>query len=346
MTIRREKIKFFEGIISDFFRKTGREELPWRKPFDGAQGKGKITAYEVWVSEIMLQQTQVVRVIAFYKNFLQRFPTVQVLAQATWEEFLPYYQGLGYYARGRNMLRTAQVVMTEFGGEFPREKKLLETLPGVGPYTASAVMSFAYGENHLAWDTNLKRVIGRFFLGGKHLVSDEAFWEERLLMDKRDMNAALMDFGSALCSARPKCQACSLRSRCQYYKEKGAREQLTINKKQKEAGINWKEARVIVFLHENHRKYFSSDAKAFQPFALPSGYTTRADIKEYFLKKYRLTLAVRPPHKKLVIAGQATLWVNAQILLGEPRFALFSKNEAKEYNRGGIKKLKDPDYAT
>ncbi len=329
MSIRKEKIRFFEKQLADFFHKAGRVELPWRKK--------NMTAYEVWVSEIMLQQTQVVRVIEYYNRFLKRFPTVDMLASASWEEFLSYYQGLGYYARGRNMLKAAQVIVADYDGVFPRDTKLLQTLPGVGPYTAAAIMSFAYGENHLAWDTNLKRVIGRFFFGGKHLVTDEEFWEDKFFLQKREMNAALMDFGSALCVARPKCQACMLRSRCVYFKEKGAQE-LQIKKKQKKVSEehDWAHARVRVFLHENHEKYFSSSTQTFRPFALPSGYTTRADIKEYFLKTYGLTLAVRPPHKKVVIAGQATLLVNAQILLGEPIFTQFSKNDAKEYTRNSF----------
>lgn len=332
MSIRKEKIQFFEKRLADFFRKAGRGELPWRKPFDGAQGKGKITAYEVWVSEIMLQQTQVVRVIEYYKKFLKRFPRVEDLAKASWEEFLPYYQGLGYYARGRNMLKTAQAVVREHAGKFPRDKKLLEALPGVGPYTASAIMSFAYDENHLAWDTNLKRVIGRFFFGGKHLVTDEEFWEEKFTTPKKEMNAALMDFGSALCIARPKCEACPLKIRCIYYKEQGKRE--AMDKKQEvKSRTDWREARVVLFLHEGHQKYFSSDTERFQPFVLSAGYNTRAGIKKYFLEKYGLTLSVRPPHKRLVLSGKPTLFVNAQILLGAPVFSVFSKSAVEEYNK-------------
>ncbi len=321
--IQREKIQFFEQRLADFFRKAGRVELPWRKR--------KITAYEVWVSEIMLQQTQVVRVIEYYKNFLKRFPTVESLAKASWEEFLPYYQGLGYYARGRNMLLTAQMVAKEYGGIFPRDKKLLQVLPGIGPYTAAAIMSFAYGENHLAWDTNLKRVIGRFFFGGKQLVTEEVFWEEKFSLSKREMNAALMDFGSALCVARPKCEACFLRSRCVYYKEGGKRETKTISDNSP-SNIKNPPVQVIVFLHEGHRKYFSSEKKKYAPFLLPKGYITRAAIKDYFAKTYQLILAVRPPHGKVFIRKQSTLLVNAQILLGEPGFTIFSKTAVKEYN--------------
>lgn len=323
MSIRKEKIAFFEQRLADFFHKAGRVELPWRRK--------RITAYEVWVSEIMLQQTQVVRVIEYYKNFLKRFPTVESLAQASWEEFLPYYQGLGYYARGRNMLLTAQMVTKEYGGIFPRDKKLLQALPGIGPYTAAAIMSFAYGENHLAWDTNLKRVIGRFFFGGKQLVTNEVFWEERFSLPKREMNAALMDFGSALCVARPKCEACLLRSRCVYYKEGGKKEVRTISNQQSTINSG-APVQAMVFLHEGHRKYFSSEKKKYAPFLLPKGYITRAAIKDYFAKTYQLTLAVRPPHQKVLRGKEPTLLVNAQILLGEPKFAVFSKTAVKEYN--------------
>ena len=335
MGIDKRKIQFFEKHLADFFYKAGRVELPWRKPFDDAQGKGKITAYEVWVSEIMLQQTQVVRVIVYYKNFLKRFPTVADLAKASWEEFLPYYQGLGYYARGRNMLKTAQVIVSEYRGRFPQDKALLEKLPGVGPYTAAAIMSFAYGENHLAWDTNLKRVIGRFFLGGKHLVTDEGFWETKFTLPKKDMNAALMDFGSALCVARPKCEACFLKNRCVYYKEGGKREVKTVSSQQLSMSKKLP-VQVVVFLHEGHRKYFSSEKKKYAPFLLPEGCVTRAAIKDYFAQTYQLTLSVRPPHRKVLIGKKLTLLVNAQILLGDPQFSVFSKTAVKEYTEGSF----------
>jgi len=373
MSIRKESITFFEKVLLDFYQKAGREHLPWRPRKilqAGSRGReSKISAYEVWVSEVMLQQTQVSRVIEYYGRFLKRFPTVQKLARATWEEFLPYYEGLGYYARGRNMLKTAQTVVRKYDGQFPRDKILLETLPGIGPYTAAAILSFAYGGNHLAWDTNLKRVIGRFFLGGKQNV-DENFWEGKFHTPKKELNAALMDFGSALCVSRPKCEACALRRRCVYYREKGRQEtasnqQSTKNNKQqgknkkpsgakalagkqesriKKKKINWGEARVVLFLHENHRKYFSSSKKQFRPFVLPSGYNTRSGIKKYFQDKYQLTLSVRPPHKKVVVKGKPTLLVNAQILLGEPSFWVFSKKSRMKYNgklgrfpSGGVK---------
>lgn len=330
-----ESMKFFEKRLMDFFRKAGREHLPWRKK--------KVTAYEVWVSEIMLQQTQVSRVIGYYTRFLKRFPDVGSLARADWETFLPYYQGLGYYARGRNMLTAARIIVERYHGIFPRDKKLLQTLPGVGPYTAAAILSFAYGDNHLAWDTNLKRLIGRFFFGGKHLIDDEALWENTFQSPKKVLNAALMDFGSAVCVARPKCGICPLQTRCVYYREEGVKElRIPVRpvggkkkesrmKSKKEKSIDWREAQAYIFLHENHKIYYSSNTKKFQPFILPSGYNTRTGIKKYFQEKYVLLLSVRPPHRKMLVQGEPVLLINAQILSGKPTFATFFKTERKRY---------------
>jgi A/G-specific adenine glycosylase len=358
----------------DFYHKAGREHLPWRR--------AGITAYEVWVSEVMLQQTQVSRVIEYYTKFLTRFPTVAHLAKASWEAFLPYYAGLGYYRRGRNMLLTAQKVMDEFDGEFPRDKKLLLTLPGVGDYTASAILSFAYGDNHLAWDTNLKRVIGRFFYGdkdGDKILRQIRDGDETVFhVHAKELNAALMDFGSAICLGRPKCKVCPLSKQCVYFIQEGMRERKTtinshsersegsrendarrgfatpssgLQSKHKVQVTNlnlrddnasaqdnetrktdWKNAQVYLWLHENHKLYYSSHPKQFEVFVLSKAYNSRSGIKAYFKDNYGLDLAVRPPHAKRVIAGKPTLYMNAQILLGDPAFVTFSKEEVKAYN--------------
>jgi A/G-specific adenine glycosylase len=284
----------------------------------------------------MLQQTQVSRVIDYYTKFLQRFPTVQDVAKASWEEFLPYYTGLGYYRRGRNMLLTTQKVVSEFGGEFPRDKKLLLSLPGVGDYTASAILSFAYGENYVAWDTNLKRVIGRFFLGSKNLLCEDITFS----IHAKVLNAALMDFGSAIClGGRPKCDVCPLASKCMYFKEKGVREMQIQGSSYKlepaqpaHEKINWKNARAWIWLHKDHTLYYSAHKSRFAVFSLEAKYTSRASMKAYFKEQYGLDLAIRPPHKKVIIQGIPTLFINAQILLGEPQFATFSKEAVKRYN--------------
>ena len=319
-----QKSAYFEKSILDFYHKAGRENLPWRKE--------DITAYEVWVSETMLQQTQVSRVIDYYTQFLQRFPTVDVLARASWEEFLPYYAGLGYYRRGRNMLIAAHKIVSDFGGEFPRDKKRLMTLPGVGDYTASAIVSFAYDENHLAWDTNLKRVIGRFFYGSKQATIryDAILFESRAKI----INAALMDFGSAICAGRPKCKICPLSNHCVYFSQNGTQEVALKKQSTSDASakLRWKDAQAYVWLHKDHALYYSAHPHQWDVFVLPKEYNSRAGIKAYFKEKYDLDLAVRPPHQKVSLGGVPTLFVNAQILLGEPLFATFSKDVVKTYN--------------
>ncbi len=324
--VHKDKIIRFRRRLLDFFRKSGRETLPWRR--------AGIGAYEVWVSEVMLQQTQVSRVIPYYERFLKRFPTVEALARASWEEFLPYYAGLGYYARGRNMLRTARTVVERHGGRFPRTVAELEALPGIGPYTARAIASFAYAAPVLAWDTNLRRVIGRFFFGGKQRVGErEAAYFESALGDRsREFNAALMDFGSALCVARPKCSACSLRHACRYFREQGKQEARAKSEKSKAEAVA--PSRAIVILHEGHRQYFSSDKRRYRPFVLPRGVVTRAAIKEHFETTYGLALAVRPAHGRQTYRGEQAALVHAQILLGQPAFRIFPKSEVVEYTRG------------
>jgi hypothetical protein len=229
------------------------------------------------------------------------------------------------------MLLAAQKIAGEYDGVFPRDKKELESIPGIGPYTASAIMSFAYNDEHLAWDTNLQRVIGRFFYGSKKSLIDTEEFEKTFTTKRKSLNASLMDFGSSLCVSRPKCGACPLASRCVYYKEKGQKEQIV--KKTKDIFGESEAEQVMVILHENHRKYFSEGRGVYKPFLLPTGYVTRQAIKNWFMTKYELTLSVRPPHQKSLTNNKKTLWVHAQILQGSPSFIMFPKKAVKEYTR-------------
>lgn len=336
MNIQKDKVAFFERTLADFFGKAGRERLPWREPRAMAlRGEKGIGAYEVWVSEIMLQQTQVSRVIGYYEKFLARFLTVESLAAASWETFLPYYQGLGYYARGRNMLLAAKMVVSEYGGIFPKEVNELDRLPGVGPYTAAAIASFAYGKNTIAWDTNLRRVVGRFFFGMKRADIPTEDYAKAFRMKAKTLNAAMMDFGSAICTARPKCGVCPLAEHCVYFSEDGKKEIRMKNKEsssKKSEAIDWKEAQAFVFLHKDHRVYYSPFKTKFAPFIIPPSHNTRAGIKDWFRDRYRLELAVRPPHRKVVVNGKPTLFVNAQILLGVPIFLVCSPAEKRRFD--------------
>ena len=312
-------LEFLSKKILTYFRASKRD-LPWRQ-----EG---LSAYAVWVSEIMLQQTQVSRVIPYFEKFMKRFPNVESLAKATWEEFLPYYAGLGYYRRGRNMLACAKIVASKYDGEFPRDVRELEKLPGVGKYTARAILSFGYSENALAFDTNMQRVFGRYLKGSKFAEVDPEEISKGVTKNKRALNAAIMDFGNDICTTKPKCEICPLRSRCLYPKTSGQLEK--ISKKEKVVFPS-KKAQVFLWLHRDHKEYYSQNPDDFEVFVLPSSCNSREAIKKYFEEKYELNLAVRPPHKKTFVEGVPTMFVNAQILLGDHEFGIFKKGDIEDY---------------
>jgi A/G-specific adenine glycosylase len=184
-------------------------DLPWRNTKD---------PYKIWASEIMLQQTQVSRVIDYYKNLLGHYPSVNDLAKAEWDDFLPIWRGLGFYSRGRNMLKTAKIIAEDYNGEFPQSLTELQKLPGVGPYTAAAIMSFAFDQPVAAIDTNLERVIQRVFGCTKQSIDPRA--KALFAVDQEKgaaLNHALMDLGSALCKGRKVyCERCPLQNECHF----------------------------------------------------------------------------------------------------------------------------------
>jgi A/G-specific adenine glycosylase len=198
--------------ILAWFRKN-RRPLPWRLNRD---------PYAVWVSEIMLQQTQIATVIPFYERFLRAFPTVTSLAQAPLERVLQLWSGLGYYRRARHLHAAAQQIVSEFGGRFPGEPEQARKLPGVGSYTAAAVLSIAYGVPLAALDGNVARVVARIE-AQKGSLAEPAFRkaiETRLasLLSRRspgDFNQAMMELGQTVCLPRaPRCLACPVRKGC------------------------------------------------------------------------------------------------------------------------------------
>ena len=206
----------FSQAVLNWFDEHGRHDLPWQ------QNK---TPYRVWVSEIMLQQTQVVTVIDYYQRFMQRFPDVQSLAAAEQDEVLHYWTGLGYYARARNLHKCAQTVVEEFNGEFPQTVEGLESLSGIGRSTAGAVASISMGKHASILDGNVKRVLSRFHAvegwPGNKKVADE-MWviAERYTPAKRtgEYTQAMMDLGATLCTrSKPQCQICPLQAQCETY---------------------------------------------------------------------------------------------------------------------------------
>jgi A/G-specific adenine glycosylase len=194
--------------------KHGRHDLPWQHTRD---------PYAVWLSEIMLQQTQVSTVRDYFARFMQRFPSVADLAAASEDEVLALWSGLGYYSRARNLHRAAQQVMTEHGGAFPRSAELLQTLPGIGRSTAAAVASLCFDERVAILDGNVKRVLTRYLGYGEDLAQtrhERALWAlaQDLLPESPQMatyTQAVMDLGATVCTPRqPNCAACPVRADC------------------------------------------------------------------------------------------------------------------------------------
>lgn len=194
-------------------KQAGRHELPWQ---DGCD------AYRIWLSEIMLQQTQVATVIPYYQRFLQCFPDLAALARAPLEAVLELWAGLGYYARARNLHRCAQIVDEEYGGHFPESVAVLAGLPGIGRSTAAAIAVFAFGARAAILDGNVKRVLTRCFgIDGYPGAAalERSLWElAESLLPEREIGIytqGLMDLGASLCARRrPQCAACPQRNRC------------------------------------------------------------------------------------------------------------------------------------
>jgi A/G-specific adenine glycosylase len=193
--------------------KEGRHDLPWQSDR---------TAYRVWVSEIMLQQTQVATVIPYFERFMQRFPDVRALADAPADEVLHLWTGLGYYARARNLHRAAQCVRDDHGGIFPGELEAVMALPGIGRSTAGAILAISAGARHPILDGNVKRVLARFYAvdgAPDENATLEILW--RLADDNTPANGvavytqAIMDLGATLCTrARPRCDVCPIAADC------------------------------------------------------------------------------------------------------------------------------------
>lgn len=203
----------FSQQLIEWQKQHGRHDLPWQNTQD---------PYRIWLSEIMLQQTQVSTVIPYYARFLERFPGVGELAEATEEEVLRYWSGLGYYSRARNLHRAAKKIKSDFHGRFPANFEDIQSLSGIGRSTAAAISVFAFGARQAILDGNVKRVLARCFgiegFTGNKKVED-SLWEKavELLPGKKIeiYTQSLMDLGATVCTrARPQCMHCPLQSQC------------------------------------------------------------------------------------------------------------------------------------
>ncbi len=193
MQSNKKEIQQFQKIVLDYFTTSGRTHLPWRE---------KINPYKVWVSEVMLQQTQVDRVIPFFENWMRYFPDIQRLANASQIDVLKHWKGLGYNSRALRMKKCAGEILEKHSGIFPKEKSQIEKLSGIGPYTAGAISAFAYNQSTVIIETNIRRVFIHHFFQDRENVSDQEILElvEKTLPQEnfREWYWALMDYGSYL----------------------------------------------------------------------------------------------------------------------------------------------------
>ncbi len=205
---------WFATHLLKWHHQNGRKDLPWQH---------KIDPYRVWVSEIMLQQTQVATVIDYYNRFMQRFATVGDLAAAPLDEVLHHWTGLGYYARARNLHKTANIIVAEHAGKFPDQQTTLEGLPGIGRSTAGAIRAIAMNQHATILDGNVKRVLSRFhtiagYPGAAQVTRQLWALAEAHTPAQRTGNytQAIMDLGATVCTRRaPSCEKCPVCARCQ-----------------------------------------------------------------------------------------------------------------------------------
>ncbi|ABR50401.1 A/G-specific adenine glycosylase [Alkaliphilus metalliredigens QYMF] len=202
----------FSYQLIEWFREEKRW-MPWRETKD---------PYCIWVSEIMLQQTRVETVISYYQNFMKKFPTIETLARASQEEVLKSWEGLGYYSRGRNLHRAANEIVLIHEGNVPKDKKILLKLPGIGPYTAGAILSIAYNQKEPAVDGNVLRVMSRLFniqedIMEKKVVNEVTDLVFQLMPQDNggDFTEALMELGATVCvPQKPRCRLCPVHNQC------------------------------------------------------------------------------------------------------------------------------------
>lgn len=208
--------KKFQNSVLKWFDKSGRKNLPWQKPN---------SSYRVWLSEIMLQQTQVKTVIPYFQKFIKKFPSLKSLAQANIDDVLNLWAGLGYYARARNLYKTAQIIQKKYRGKFPTDLETIQTLPGIGRSTAGAILALSQNQHAAILDGNVKRVLARF-----HAITDwpgkpevnKQLWllAENYTPKNRVANytQAMMDLGALICTrSKPKCAMCPLQKHCTAY---------------------------------------------------------------------------------------------------------------------------------
>ena len=238
---------YFDSLSLDSWFEANKRDFPWRND---------PSPYEVWVSEIMLQQTRASVVVGYYENWMNKFPSICALAKASRDEVLKAWEGLGYYSRARNLHEGARQVIEQFGGQLPQKKEKLATIKGLGPYTIGAILAFAFKKSEPAVDGNVMRVLARFFLLKDDLCSGHAIkkiWkraEKILKKGTYKTSEALIELGATVCTVRkPACLQCPIKSQCLAFSEKKQETLPYKSKKMKYIKLN---RAVAVIVSEKH----------------------------------------------------------------------------------------------
>lgn len=248
------KNKFANNLLTWF--KYNKQDVPWRK---------NRTPYSIWISEIMLQQTVIKTVIPYYKKWLKKYPNIRTLAQASETNVLQLWEGLGYYSRAKNILKTAKNIVEKYQGKIPADYHKLIRLPGIGDYTASAILSIAFELNYPVIDVNVKRVLHRIFALDEWNKNKED--EIKIILSELmrfgnpgNFNEALMELGQTICLIRnPRCDDCCLASFCMSLK-KGIQNKISEKSKQK---IIYKQTILLLLIYKNQILLQKNNNKLF-----------------------------------------------------------------------------------
>lgn len=278
-------MKFSQQVLQ-WFDQHGRKDLPWQQ---------EITPYRVWISEIMLQQTQVKTVIPYYQRFMQSFPDIKSLAETPLDDVLHHWSGLGYYNRAKNLHKTAQIIQQQFQGEFPHTVESLSQLPGIGRSTAGAIAAIAMQQHAAILDGNVKRVLARCFaIEGwpGRAATLKQLWQvaEEHTPQKRtaDYTQAMMDLGAMVCTrSKPDCPNCPLQARCLAFKQQRIAE---LPGKKPKKSLPIKQTRWLVLQHQDEILLYKRPPTGIWPslYGLPE-FVDEQDLRAFMLKQSALT---------------------------------------------------------
>jgi len=282
-----KKTQNFQNDLLSWYEKAKRD-LPWRRTKQ---------PYAIWVSEIMLQQTQVDTVIPYYERWMQKFPSIKALAQSSLDEVLRIWEGLGYYTRARNLHKGAQYVLNHHDGIIPRSTAGLLELPGIGTYTARAVASIAFNEDAAVVDGNVKRVLSRVFL-----MKDENNFQHKadeILVRGRagDFNQAMMELGALICVPQnPSCRTCPVRHACLAFEKSMQNEfpprKIRIAQKniKSSSAIIWKEGKVLI--RQRPAKGLLGGLWEFPTFTTSELRSGRKELEAYVKKQFGVAMEI------------------------------------------------------